>query len=64
MVNVPGKIIYDTKFGDIGIDLSSAPLVPSDWVSRIKRELDPRLTPPVLVQSDFGMNFTVPVGNE
>lgn len=65
LVNVPGKIVYDTLFGDIGIELSSAPAIlePTDWISKLKRELDPRLTPPVLVESNFGMNFSIPVTN-
>ncbi len=64
-MNVPGKIVYDTLFGDIGIELSSAPAIlePTDWISKLKRELDPRLTPPVLVESNFGMNFSIPVTN-
>lgn len=65
LVNVPGKIIYDTLFWDIGIELSAAPdSGPTDWVSKLKQELDPRLTPPVLVQSDFGLNFSIPVTNK
>ncbi|GAB0174775.1 MAG: hypothetical protein HHAS10_06540 [Candidatus Altimarinota bacterium] len=64
LVNVPGKIVYDTIFGDIGIELSSAPKSqPNDWISKLKRDLDPRITPPVLVQNDFGMNFNIPVTN-
>jgi hypothetical protein len=64
LANVPGQIVYNTEFGDIEIDLSAAPSRPSDWLSRIKRELDPRLSRPVLVESDFGMNFSVPVSNK
>lgn len=64
LVNVPGKIIYDTIFWDIGIELSSAPKSqPTDWVSKLKRDFDPRITPPVLVESNFGMNFSIPVTN-
>jgi hypothetical protein len=33
-------------------------------VSKLKRDLDPRITPPVLVESDFGMNFSIPVTNK
>lgn len=65
LVNVPWKIVYDTIFGDIGIELSAAPVSqPNDWVSKLKRDLDPRLTPPVLVESNFGMNFSIPVTNK
>lgn len=66
LVNVPWQIVYETLFGDIGIELSSAPgpVEPKDWVSKLKRDLDPRLTPPVLVQSDFGLNFSIPVTNK
>jgi hypothetical protein len=65
LATVPGQIIYNTEFGDIGIDLSAAPSsAPSDWFSKLKRELDPRLTPPVLVNTDFAMNFSVPVSNK
>lgn len=77
-MNVPGKLIYDTEVGEIAIDvpLTSAPefdIPKSDfsdpstwqkWLKRIQKELDPRLDPPILVDtSDFSVDFTIPVTN-
>lgn len=53
LVNVPGKLIYNTEIGDIAIDipLESAPNKTQEkniptwkkWTQKILQELDPRL---------------------
>lgn len=78
LVNVPGKLIYDTEVWEIAIDvpLLSAPDqndLPTNfrdpntwekWLKRITRELDPRVESPILVDtSDFSVIFTLPVTN-
>ncbi len=77
LVNVPGKLIYNTEIGDIAIDipLESAPNKAQEknmptwkkWTQKILQELDPRLwsdeSEIIFDDSDFVVTFTLPVKN-
>lgn len=79
LVNVPGRLVYDTSLGEIEIEtpLFSAPDESADiiknprslptweaWLKRMMSELDPRLDSPILLDtSDFSVSFTIPVKN-
>ncbi len=74
LVNIPWKMVYDTKIGDIEIDI---PLLSAwedprmaklpkwrRWQEKIMQELDPRFDTPLLFDTDdFVVTFTVPVKN-
>lgn len=67
LVTVPGKIVYNTVFGDISIDvpLASAPSAPSTEWEKWMQLLDPRIQPPQLeATGDFVTTFQIPVTNE